>query len=55
MNKCPRCKSGNIDVRGRGESWYGRHEYYEWFCMDCSYSEEQYIYDSTPEMNIEEE
>ena len=55
IKECPRCKSENLDTRGRGAYIYGTYEYYEWFCKDCDYSEEQYIYDSVPEMQIDEE
>ena len=52
---CPKCKSKNLDLKGWGESYYGRYEHYEWVCEDCGYNEEQYIYDSTPEMQINKE
>lgn len=54
INKCPRCKSENLDLKGWGESLHGRYEHYEWVCEDCGYSEEQYIYDSVPEMQVED-
>ena len=52
---CPKCGSKNLDLKGCGAYQYGRYEHYEWICEDCKYSEEQYIYDSTPEMQINEE
>ena len=49
INKCPRCGSQNLDLKGYGESYYGRYQYYEWICEDCKYTEEQYYYDNNVE------